>query len=510
MALLERSQNEQGEVLFTLKHPGTLADIGKFTAANADMVKDATAKAHKAQKSWGALSFAARAVYINKLKIAILDRMDDVVAVICKETGKPEAEALAEIAAACDSMQYYAKHAEKTLKEKSSRVHLMFPFKKLITTYHPKGVVGVITPWNFPFSMGANPLAQALMAGNTVILKPSEVTPFSALILAELCVEAGLPEGVFQVVLGDGVTGAALIDSGVNKIHFTGSVKTGRIVGEACGKRLIPCTLELGGKDPAIVCADADLDRAVPGVINSAFFNAGQACASTERVYVMESIADDFIRRVVEEVDRLRQDDKGEIDVSCMIWDNQLRIVEHQVAEAIEQGATLLAGGKRKENAEGLFYQPTVLTDVHHNMAIMQDETFGPVLPIMRVADEEEALRLANQTSYGLSGSIWTGDTQHGLDLARRLHTGCAAVNDFGGLCYGAAEGSFGGRGDSGIGYVNGELGLTSFCQIQHIIVHRFGPKREQMWYPYDAKSNEGMKKFFNFFFRSWIGKFMT
>jgi succinate-semialdehyde dehydrogenase/glutarate-semialdehyde dehydrogenase len=370
--------------------------------------------------------------------------------------------------------------------------------------------VGIITPWNFPFSMGVNPAAQALMAGNAVILKPSEVTPFSGLFIDELCREAGLPENIFQVLPGDGVTGVALIDSGVDKIHFTGSVRTGRVVGAACGERLVPCTLELGGKDAAIVCADADLERAVPGVVNGAFFNTGQACASTERVYVVESIADRFTEALLAEVNNLRQSASGESDLGCMIWDRQLDIVESQVAAAVNDGATILAGGSRVAGEEGLFYEPTVLGDVTHDMTIMRDETFGLVLPIARVQDEAEAVRLANESDYGLSASVWCADRQRGLELARQLHTGCAAVNDFGGLVYGAAEGPFGGRKNSGIGHVNGELGLKSFCHAQHIVVHKFGSKRERAWYPYTQKTLDGMKGFARFFFNSAIGRWMS
>jgi succinate-semialdehyde dehydrogenase/glutarate-semialdehyde dehydrogenase len=495
---------------FLLRSPATGSEIGRFRATTPEGVLAAIARARDAQLEWSKKSFAERARVLDKLRHVLLDRMDDVSAVIMRETGKPEMEAVAEIIASLDSLQYYPKHAGKLLRDVRYSPHLFIPFKKLVKTYHPRGVIGIITPWNFPFSMGMNPGAQALMAGNAVILKPSEVTPFSGMIIEELVREAGLPEYLYQVLPGDGATGEALIRSGVDKIHFTGSVRTGRKVGGLCGELLTPCTLELGGKDAAIVCEDADLERAVPGVINSAFFNAGQACASTERVYVVGKIAEDFEKALLEEVSALRQGASDESDIGCMIWDRQLDIVESQVADAISEGATVLVGGARLQGEAGLFYPPTVLKDVTHDMRIMRNETFGPVLPIVRVADEEEAIRLANDSDYGLSASIWCGDHKRGLAIARRLHTGGAAVNDFGGLTYGAAEGSFGGRKASGIGYVNGELGLKSFCQVQHIVVHRFGPKRERSWYPYSKANLDGMKGFARFFFKSIIGRWMS
>jgi acyl-CoA reductase-like NAD-dependent aldehyde dehydrogenase len=272
---------------------------------------------------------------------------------------------------------------------------------------------------------------------------------------------------------------------------------------------LIPCTLELGGKDAAIVCADANLERAAAGVTFGAMFNAGQACASTERVYVVESVADEFVGKLVDSVKRLRQNVDGETDLGPMIWDRQLHIVEQQVEEAKSAGAIVLCGGARVEG-EGMFYQPTVLDNVDHTMAVMNQETFGPVVSVMRVKDEAEAIELVNDSRYGLSGSIWTNDTKRGLGIARQFHTGGVAVNEFGGLVYGAAEGSFSGRRTSGIGYVNGELGLKSFCHIQHIVVHRFGSVKEQAWFPYTDKAKEGMKGFVRFFFTKPLGRWMS
>jgi succinate-semialdehyde dehydrogenase/glutarate-semialdehyde dehydrogenase len=510
VALITRIETDDpSRPRYELRHPATLQDIGSFQACNADDAREAVAKARRAQSSWAQLTIKERSEYLHRLRHRIVERMDDIAATVCRETGKPEIEAMAEITASCDSLQYYPKHTERLLREKHGRAHLLWPFNKLVTTVHPKGVIALITPWNFPFSMAANPLAQALVTGNAVILKPSEVTPFTGQLLAELCAEAGFPEHVFQVLPGDGVTGAALLESGVDKVHFTGSVATGRKVGESCGRLLVPCTLELGGKDAAIVCTDADLARAAAGVTYGAMFNSGQACASTERVYVMDSVADEFIKRLVDAVKDLRQNAEGETDLGPMIWDRQLHIVEQQVEDAKKAGATVLCGGERTEG-DGLFYQPTVLTDVNHDMTVMTSETFGPVVSVVRVKNEAEAIDLANDSEYGLSSSIWTQDIKRGLELARQIHTGGVAVNEFGGMVYGAAEGSFSGRRTSGIGYVNGELGLKSFCHVQHIVVHRFGPAIEQAWFPYTEKAMDGMKGFIRFFFTKPLGRWMS
>jgi len=512
MALIEKIQpGAEQPIRYQLKSPATLELIGAYEVPDQKQIAQAVARARKAQAPWAKLGFEGRAQHLEKLRNAILENMDDVMKRIIQETGKAELEALSEVVAALDALQYYPKYAGKILKEKSRTPHLFRPFKKLVTTYHPRGVVAIITPWNFPFSMGMNPTAQALMAGNAVILKPSELTPFASIYMEELARVAGLPEGVFQVLAGDGITGASLIESGIDKVHFTGSVATGRRVGELCGRLLIPCTLELGGKDAAIVCADADLTRAVAGVVNSTFVNTGQACAATERVYVHESIAEQFTAQVVEQVKALKQHSgKEDKDIACMISEAQSRIVEQQVAEAVKQGAVLKTGGKRKAGEIGLFYEPTVLTNVTHNMTVMTEETFGPVLPIMTFKTIDEAIALANDNQYGLSASSWCGNKDEGFKIAKQLQTGCASVNDFGGLVYGAAEGSFGGRKNSGVGYVNGELGLKSFCQIQHILIHKFGPALEQHWFPLTSDKVNTIKKFARFLFGSSIGRWLT
>jgi succinate-semialdehyde dehydrogenase/glutarate-semialdehyde dehydrogenase len=289
---------------------------------------------------------------------------------------------------------------------------------------------------------------------------------------------------------------------------FTGSVATGREVAEACARQLIPCTLELGGKDPMIVCADANLDRAVNGALAGAFGNAGQVRWRTQRVYVVEEIYEEFTRKVVEKVAELRQGAEGEFDVGAISWQEQLEVIKRQVEDARHGGARVLAGGRRNPDLPGLFYEPTVMVDVNHDMELMRDETFGPVLPIMRVRDEEEAIRLANQTRYGLSGTVWTRDKRKGREIAERLETGGVCVNEVS-ITYGAQDAPFGGRKESGVGQVNGEMGLKSHCHALPIIVDRFGGKKVQRGYPYRRKKEDGLQRLIRLVWGSRLGRWL-
>ncbi len=510
MAVVEAIQDaESGRRRLRLANPATLEPLGEIDVAGAQDVRAAVERARKAQPAWAELGFRERGRYLERAVRALLERQDELVEVITSETGKPAAEALAtELIPSCDALQFYAKRAGRILADRSVPLHLL-KSKKLRISYRPLGVVGIVTPWNFPFVLSLNPTAQALMAGNAVLLKPSEATPFSGRLVAELLESAGLPEGVFQCLLGDGETGAALVEAGVDKISFTGSVRTGRRVAEACGRQLVPCTLELGGKDPMVVCADADLERAAAGAVYGAFANAGQVCVSTERVYVVDEVADAFTRKVVEKTAELRQGTGGEADVGPMIFAPQLEVVERHVEDARAQGARVLSGGRRNPDYEGLFYEPTVLADVTHDMAVMREESFGPLLPIMRVRDEEEALRLANDSRYGLNANVWTRDKRKGTKLAKAIQSGSVVVNDCM-LTYGVTESPFGGRKESGIGQVNGEAGLKSYCFAQSIIVDRFGSKAEFLWFPYTARKTRTLRRMMRWLWGTPLGRWLS
>jgi acyl-CoA reductase-like NAD-dependent aldehyde dehydrogenase len=474
-----------------VKNPANLEVIGEVKVSTRDEVQAAMARAREAQKAWAEKPIKERAKFLRRAIDVVMARQDELIDIIRRETGRSAVETLMmEILAVCDALNHHAKTAVDQLKDRDMPVGALYKLKKLRLTYKPLGVVGVITPWNGPFVMGMNPTAQALVAGNAVILKPSEVTPFAGALVEEVFRAAGLPAGLVQVLWGDGEVGRFLLEARPDKVSFTGSTATGRKVGEHCGRELIPCTLELGGKDPMIVCADADLERAAGGAVFGAMFNTGQYCSSLERCYVVDSVADRFIQLVVEEARKLKMGSEGHYDIAPMIWDKQLEKVEEQVKDALASGARALVGGRR----QGPFFEPTVLVDVKQDMRIMREETFGPVLPILRVKDEEEALRLANDSEYGLSATVWTSDLDKAMELAKRVEAGNLVINDTA-YSYGIHQAPFGGVKASGVGQVHGEFGLRRYARELPIIIDRFGMKREGAWYPYDAAKYDGMKK---------------
>jgi acyl-CoA reductase-like NAD-dependent aldehyde dehydrogenase len=335
------------------------------------------------------------------------------------------------------------------------------------------------------------------MAGNSVILKPSEVTPLSALLMAEMMQECGLPDNVFQVATGDGKTGAALI-ANIDCVMFTGSTRTGQAVMKAAADSLVPCYLELGGKDPMIVCADADVERASNAAAFYSMNNAGQVCISVERCYVEAPVYDEFVSRVTETVRGLRQGvptDVGTVDVGAVIFPPQIDIVEDHVKDAVEKGAKVLTGG-HPASASGRFFEPTVLVDVDHSMKIMQEETFGPTLPIMRIPDAEEGVRLANDSPYGLQASVWTKDVEKGETLARRIQAGVVCVNDAQ-VNYTALNLPMGGWKASGLGTRHGAAGIRKYTKVQSLLITRRALKREPFMFPYKARQTMLLRRFF-------------
>ena len=513
MSIYEPLEPINGRRVLQLRSPINLEPSGTLVCANKQDVDAALNKARLAQPAWAALSFKQRAAYMDRALQVMMDRADDIVERVVGETGKARADAFSmEVWSCCDSLCYYAKNAQKFLKPQKKRVHGVLGItKKVKINYKPLGVAGIIVPWNGPVVLGMNPAVQALMAGNTVLIKASEVTPYSTKMVEEIFTEAGLPEGVLQVLLGDGETGALLCEAGVDKIAFTGSVNTGRKVAESCARQLIPCTLELGGKDAMIVCADADLDRAASGAVIGSCMNTGHYCCGTERIYVVDSAYDEFVAKVVSEVKTLRQGSAlgYEEDVGAVFWDRQMQIIEDHMQDAVSKGATVHVGGQRNPDLAGLYYQPTVLTDVNHDMKIMSDETFGPIVCIQRVKDEAEALRLANDSRYGLNGNVWSKNTRHAVELAEKVETGGISVNDMA-LTYGVPVAPFGGVKESGVGRVNGEVGIRGYCHAVPIIIERFGGKNLPSAYPHSAKKVEGMKKFMRLLWGTPLGKWLS
>jgi acyl-CoA reductase-like NAD-dependent aldehyde dehydrogenase len=360
--------------------------------------------------------------------------------------------------------------------------------KKLVLRHKPVGLVGVIGPWNYPLTNGFGDCIPALAAGNSVILKPSRVTPLSSQLLAEALRECGTPEHVMQVATGSGATGEALIDE-VDMIMFTGSTETGKKVMKRAAETLTPVALELGGKDPMIVLSDANLERAANHAAYYAMFNAGQTCISVERVYVEAPVYDEFVGKVTEKVKAIRlgrPTGPGTADVGAMTFAPQIDIVERHVQDAVAKGAKVVVGGHRGEGDVN-WYEPTVLVDVDHTMECMTEETFGPTLPIMRVNDTEEAIRLANDSPYGLAASVFSKDTARGEAVARRIEAGAVCVNDAL-INYSVLELPMGGAKASGLGSRHGAGGIRKYTQQQALLVSRLHPKREPHMYPYSAK----------------------
>jgi succinate-semialdehyde dehydrogenase/glutarate-semialdehyde dehydrogenase len=431
MAIYEPIEGAGPRRRYQLRSPVTLEPIGELECMTREDVAVAVERARKAQPAWADTPIEARAAVLRRAQALVLEHEDRIMDSVVRETGKTATEAFSmEVFSSCASLGYYAKRAKKFLAPEKRRIAgVMGLAKQLRLVYKPLGVVGIIVPWNGPFVLAMNQSAQALVAGNAVLLKGSEVTPESTALVGEILAEAGLPDGVLQVLRGDGETGAALVEAGLDKVSFTGSVATGRKVAEACGRQLIPVTLELGGKDAMIVCADADLDRAAAGALIGSCMNTGHYCCGTERIYAVDSVYEPFLEKVVEGARRLRQTDAGECDVGAVFWDRQLDIIEAHVRDAVEKGASVLVGGRRNPDLRGLYFEPTVVTDVTHDMDLMTHETFGPVISVMRVSDEEEAIRLANDSEYGLNGNVWTRDKEKGFRIAERIETGGVCIN---------------------------------------------------------------------------------
>ena len=472
-----------------VEDPATGGIAGSVPLMGADEVRAAVERARLAQPGWEAMGFEGRARVLRRAQRWVLDNSDRVIRTIVSETGKTWNDAqAAEVGYAAGAFGFWAKNAPKYLADE--KVRSASPFlagKKCRLRYTPLGVVGVIGPWNYPLTNSFGDCIPALAAGNSVVLKPSEVTPLTSLLMAEMLEECGLPKDVFGVVTGRGEAGAELVDH-VDFIMFTGSTATGKKVAERAARTLTPVGLELGGKDPMIVLADADLQKAANAATYYAMQNGGQTCISVERVYVEEPVYDEFVQLVTEKVGKLRQGvptGHGAVDVGAITFPPQADIVEAHVKDAVDKGARIAVGGHRREG-EGRFYEPTVLLDVDHTMQCMTEETFGPTLPVMKVADAEEALRLANESEYGLQASVWTKDVKRGEEIAGRIEAGASSVNEHL-VNYLALELPMGGWKSSGLGTRHGPDGIRKYTRKQASVITRFGPRREIFMFPYSG-----------------------
>ena len=475
-------------------NPATGATVGTVRKLDRDATIDLVRRAKAAQPAWQALGFKQRAALMRDMRAWIVRNRERVISTLSGETGKPYEDSQLELFYCVDALGFWAKRAEGWLADERERPHSpLLLGRKVVSRFVPYGVVGVIGPWNYPLLNNFGDAIPALMAGNTVVLKPASITPLSSLLMAEGLREVGLPDDVFLVATGSGgEVGGALVDS-VDMLHFTGSTEVGRGLMEQGAKRLLPLTLELGGKDPMIVLDDANLERAANAAVFGALQNAGQTCISVERVYVEGDAYEPFVQKVVEKVRGLRQGapaGRAQIDIGAITSPDQLDILDEHVRDAVEKGAKVEIGGNRRETGGGTFFEPTVLTGVDHTMKCMTEETFGPTLPIMRVSSEDEAVRLANDSEFGLDSSVFAGDPERGERVARRLESGASVVNDTL-VNYFAMEIPIGGMKQSGIGARHGRTGIQKYCQRQNLVVTRFGLNRELYYFPYSKFSSK-------------------
>ncbi len=478
-------------------NPATGELVGSVATITPEQVQGVVDDVARVQPAWAELTPRDRGTYMRRAAAVLLDEIDEIAELLVNEQGKPRAEAYTmELLPTVDALHWCAKAGPKILADEKVRMSQAFlASKKSRFSYEPIGVVGVIAPWNYPWSIPFGEVAIALMAGNGVVLKPASLTPLLGEAIRRVFEKGGLPEGLVRVVHGGGAIGDALARSSAGKVFFTGSVEVGRKVGEVCAARLKGSVLELGGKDPMIVCADADLDNAVAGAVWGGFANAGQTCSGIERVYVMREVADRFVAGVAREAERLRLGNPLEWDteIGPMTSEGQYEIVGELIEDAVAAGATKLCGGPTEvAGLPGKFVAPTVLTGVTHEMRIMREEIFGPVLPIVIVDSEQEAIDLANDSEFGLGASVWTKDRQKGERVARRIESGMVWVNDHS-FSHGACQCSWGGVKDSGLGRSHSKFG---FYECVNIKLNSWEPglTRDFWWHPYDRTMGEAVR----------------
>lgn len=483
--------------------PATGEEVGRIAVTTPEEVKEAVSRSREVFHKWKSTSFTERRLLVMDAREVILAEMDEIADLISKESGKPSGEAIAmEIAPVLDLMQYFARNAEKLLKPRRIGIGmygLLGRSSKVF--YKPLGVVGIIPAWNYPFSIPLGEAVMALMAGNTAVIKPSELTPLVGLKIGEIFEKAGFPQDTVQIVCGPGETGAALVEAAPDKIMFTGSVATGKKIAAVAAGNLTSCVFELGGKDPMIVFDDADLELAAGAAVWGAFCNSGQSCSSVERLYVHESVADELTQRIVVKTKQLKQGpgDHEDVSIGAMSSERQIRIVEDHVDDFRAAGAKIEIGGRRNPNLEGLFYEPTVISNANNDMRAMREETFGPTLPIAIFATEEEAIRLANDSEFGLTASVWTQNYAKGRRVAERIEAGSVCVNEVL-YTHGIGQTPWGGFKNSGRGRTHGREGLMELVQPQHIHVNRIALLPDAWWMPYSSTAVETFRGFAKYF----------
>ena len=490
-------------------NPATGEKLAELACATPEDVHEAVQRARRAQPAWAALPVNARTAVLERFQRELCDRREELAKLISREAGKPTVEALnTEIIVVLDSAEFCIRTAHRFLRDQPlPHDNLAMKTKRGKLVREPYGVIGIIAPWNYPFSTPAIETLAALAMGNAVVLKPSEFTPLVALELQKLLIAVGLNPDLMQVVIGAGAVGGALLESDIDKVVFTGSVATGKRVAEAAAKRLLPVLLELGSKDPMIVLEDADLDVASSGAVWGSMMNAGQTCLSIERCYVQRSVCEKFLELCRQKIEKLRVGEGlgSEVEMGPLIHERQLRIVEDHINDAVNRGARLLTGGRRLPALGPNFYAPTLLADVTQDMRIMQEETFGPALPVAPFDTDDDAVRLANDSVFGLAASVWTRNRQRGEALAARIKAGTVMVNDAI-SAFGIAEAPHGGFEQSGIGRAHGELGLAEMVLVKYVDVDLLPRMKKVWWYGYSPAFQRQMSAFAEMLFSARLG----
>ncbi|MEW6057594.1 MAG: aldehyde dehydrogenase family protein [Bdellovibrionota bacterium] len=493
----------------TSRDPATGETLGQIPQTPLDQIPVLVAQARAAQQAWSQLSPKDRMPYFINAREHILDNIDSIAELISRENGKPRFEAMVnDIIPTLDLLTQYAKRAPKLLKDQPIPMRIM-KHRKSYLHFWPKGVVAIIAPWNFPFSIPLGEIALALMAGNAVIFKPSEVTPLIGRKIVEIFEHACLPKHLLQLVVGDPSRGAALVKAKLDKIFFTGSVATGKKVMAAASETLTPVVLELGGKDPMVVMPDADIDFATSAALWGGFANSGQVCASTERVIVHESIHDQFVNTLKSKVGKLRHGGHlGEGDLGVATYEKQKEIYAHQLAELSKDNSSILHGGKFSK--DHTFLEPTIVTNPPgqsgnpiEKTKIYQEETFGPVVAVTKFKTTQEAIEKANDTKYGLLASVISKDVAMAEQLAKKIEAGSVLINEVL-YTHGLAETPWGGVKDSGFGRVHSDLGFLEFVNVRHIHKPKWWAPlfKSLWWFPYTPHQTQMFRKFAEVMFR--------